>query len=43
MANSEWAVELRPKTLDQMVGQEVNREIIKNWIAERNLPNAIIN
>lgn len=42
MANSEWAVELRPKTLDQMVGQEVNREIIKNWIAERNLPNAII-
>lgn len=39
---SEWAVELRPKTLDAMVGQETNREIIENWVKNNNLPNAVI-
>ncbi len=38
----EWAVALRPKNLDQMVGQEVNREIIKSWVEKKALPNAII-
>ncbi|MCM1322841.1 MAG: AAA family ATPase [Acetobacter sp.] len=42
MANTEWAVELRPKTLDQMVGQETNREIISEWIKNNNLPNSVI-
>lgn len=39
---SEWAVELRPRTLDQMVGQEANREIVGRWIETNTLPNALI-
>lgn len=39
---SEWAVELRPKNLDQMVGQEANREIVSGWINSNTLPNALI-
>lgn len=40
--SSEWAVKLRPQTVDQMVGQDINREIIKGWIDSNKLPNAII-
>lgn len=39
---TEWAVELRPKSFDQMVGQETNREILTNWVATNTLPNALI-
>lgn len=39
---TEWAVALRPKTLDQMIGQEANVEILKGWIKNNNLPNSII-
>ena len=38
----EWAVELRPKNLDQMIGQEANREIVRKWIETNTLPNALI-
>lgn len=40
--SAEWAVELRPKNLDTMVGQEANREIIRGWIEKDNFPNAVI-
>ena len=39
---TEWAVALRPKTLDQMIGQEANVEILKGWVEHNNLPNSII-
>ena len=39
---AEWAVELRPQNLDQMVGQEANREIIQKWIDTDTLPNTLI-
>ncbi len=39
---AEWAVELRPKRLDQMVGQEANREILSKWIETDTLPSALI-
>ena len=43
MAQSkEWAVKLRPQTLEQMAGQESNKLIIQNWIDNDNLPNALI-
>lgn len=40
--SKEWSVALRPKLLDQMVGQEANRKIIEQWIAEDNLPGTLI-
>lgn len=43
MAQSkEWAVKLRPQTLEQMAGQESNKLIIQNWLDNDNLPNALI-
>ena len=43
MAKSkEWAVKLRPQTLEQMAGQESNKLIIQSWIDNDNLPNALI-
>ena len=39
---AEWAVSLRPQNFDQMVGQEVNREILKKWVETNTLPNALI-
>lgn len=38
----EWAVDLRPKSIDNMVGQDINKEIINGWIAAKKLPNAVI-
>ena len=40
--SKEWAVKLRPQTLEQMAGQESNKLIIQNWIDNDNLPNALI-
>lgn len=37
----EWANELRPQTIDDLVGQEANKQILKAWV-EKGLPNAII-
>lgn len=43
MAQSkEWAVKLRPQTLEQMAGQESNKLIVQSWLDNDNLPNALI-
>lgn len=42
MSSKEWAVKLRPQTLEQMAGQESNKLIIQSWIDNDNLPNALI-
>lgn len=39
---AEWAVELRPKSLNQMIGQEANIEILQKWVDTKTLPNALI-
>ena len=42
MSSKEWAVKLRPQTLEQMAGQESNKLIVQSWIDNDNLPNALI-
>ena len=39
---AEWAVDLRPKTLDQMVGADINRQIMQGWLDSGTLPNSVI-
>ena len=38
----DWALKYRPQTLDSLVGQEVNRDILKKLVAENKLFNAMI-
>lgn len=38
----DWALEERPQTLDELVGQEVNRDILKDLISKDKLYNAMI-
>lgn len=38
----EWAVKLRPSSLDKMVGAQVNREIMQKWVTEDTLPSSVI-
>ena len=42
MESNEWSVSLRPQNFDQMIGQEVNREILKKWVETNTMPNALI-